>query len=212
MGARAALRQRRGGHPRGDGARRQLGAGDASRPLQTFRLKKKPLTYLSAANAAGRVSSLSIHVGGILWTEVESFYGVDDHETVYIARYDDAGETDVIFGGGARLPTGAPVVADYRFGAGAAAPPADSVKQVARPVAGLRRIRNILPAFSGADAEGPAELTYRGPRSALLLGRAISLIDFETATVERTGVRAAKAAWSWDKPGLRPAVDRQLHR
>ncbi|HTE38337.1 MAG TPA: baseplate J/gp47 family protein [Reyranella sp.] len=184
----------------------QLGTGDASLPQQTFRLKKKLLTYLAAANAAGRVSSLSIHVGSILWTEVASFYGVGDQQAVYIVRHDDAGETDVTFGGGARLPTGAPVLADYRFGAGAAAPPADSVKQVARPVAGLRRIRNILPAFGGADGEGPAELTYRGPRSALLLGRAISLSDFEIAAVERTGVRTAKAVWSWDKPGLRPAV------
>jgi len=183
-----------------------LGFGDASQPLQTFRLKKKPLTYLAAANAAGRQSSLAVRVGGILWTEVESFYGARDDETVYIVRHDDTGETDIVFGGGARLPTGAPVTADYRFGAGAAAPPADSVKQVARPVAGLRRIRNILAAFGGADAEGPAELAYRGPRSALLLGRAISLIDIETAAVERAGVRAAKASWRWDKQGLRPAV------
>jgi hypothetical protein len=193
-----------------------LGVGDASQAFQTFRLKKKPLTYLSAANIAGRKSTLVIHVGSVRWDEVESFYGVVSDRTAYIVRHDDDGNTDIEFGGAARLPTGTRVVADYRFGAGAAAPPADSVKQVARPVAGLRKIRNILPAYGGADAEGPKELTVRGPRSALLLGRAISLVDMEVAAAQQPGVRAAHAKWSWDDQGLRPAVivsyigDRQL--
>jgi hypothetical protein len=192
---------------RGEAVRGELlGRGDASLPLQTFRLKKKPLTYLPAANAAGRKSTLVIHVGGVQWQEVESFFGASDDETVYIVRHDDEGHADVQFGGGARLPTGAAVIADYRFGAGAAVPPADSVKQVARPVAGLRKIRNALPAFGGADAEGPTELAVRAPRSALLLGRAISLIDIETAAAQQPGVRAARAAWRWDETGLRPAV------
>jgi predicted phage baseplate assembly protein len=183
-----------------------LGVGNASAPFQTFRLKKKPLTYLAAANSAGRTSSLVIHVGGVAWEEVENFFGVPSDTHVYIVRHDDDGNTDVTFGGGARLPTNAAVVADYRFGAGAAAPPADSVKQVAKPIAGLRKIHNILPAFGGSDAEGPAELAVRGPASALLLGRAISLPDMETAAAQQPGVRAAKATWNWDALGLRPAV------
>lgn len=183
-----------------------LGAGDASQAWPTFRLKKKPLTYLPAPNAAGRKSTLVVHVGGVQWREVESFYGVATDAMVYTVQHDDEGQTELRFGGGARLPTGAPVVADYRFGAGAAVPPADSVKQVTRPVAGLRKIRNVLPAFGGSDAEGPAELGVRGPRSALLLGRAISLVDFETAAAQQPGVRAARAQWRWDERGLRPAV------
>lgn len=183
-----------------------LGTGDASLPLQTFRLKKKPLTYLPASNAAGRRSTLAVRVGGVLWQEVESFYGARDDQTVFTVRHDDAGHTELQFGAAARLPTGAAVVADYRFGAGAAVPPADSVKQITRPLAGLRKIRNVLPAFGGADAEGAAELAVRGPRSALLLGRAISLVDIETAAAQQPGVRAARAAWRWDALGLRPAV------
>jgi hypothetical protein len=183
-----------------------LGVGDPTQPFQTFRLKKKRLTYLAAANAAGRRNSLVIRVGGITWQEVESFFGVDEDATVYIVRHTDEGETDVTFGGGVRPPTNAPIVADYRFGAGVAVPPADSVKQITKPVAGLRKIHNVLPAFGGADAEGPSELTYRGPASALLLGRAISLVDMETAAAQQPGVRAAKATWNWDLLGLRPAV------
>ena len=183
-----------------------LGTGDASLATQSFTLAKAPLTWLPAANAAGRVSALVVHVGGVQWHAVDSFYGVADDQNVYIVRADDDGNSVVTFGGGARLPSGAAVVADYRFGAGAAVPPADSVKQVTKSVAGLRSIRNALPAFGGADAESPAELAIRGPQSALLLGRAISLDDFETAAIQQSGVRAASANWRWDADGLRPAI------
>jgi predicted phage baseplate assembly protein len=181
-----------------------LGLGDVSQPLLRFRLKKKPLTYLAAANSSGRATSLSIWVGGVRWSEVESFYGQPETAEVYIVRHDEKGETDIEFGGCARPPTGAHIVADYRFGAGAASPPAASVTQLARPVAGLRSVTNPLPAFGGADAEPAAEIKSRGPASALLLGRAVSLADIEAAAAARSGVHAAKAAWQWDAAGLRP--------
>ncbi|MDT8999150.1 baseplate J/gp47 family protein [Paucibacter sp. APW11] len=183
-----------------------LGIGDGAQALQSFRLKKKPLTYLSAGNAAGRRSTLSVWVGQVRWQEVESFYGVASDARVYTVRHNDAGETDIQFGGGARLPTGARVLANYRWGAGAAVPPADSIKQLAKPIPGLRRLFNAVPAYGGADAESPAELAVRGPQSALLLGRAISLADFEAAAAQQNGVRAARASWRWDAQGLGPAV------
>lgn len=182
----------------------RLGVGDASLPRQVFRLSKHPLSYLSAANAAGRRSTLQVHVAGVLWHEVESFHRVAEHAMVYMVEHDDEGHTDVIFGGGARLPTGVEVWADYRFGAGAAVPPAGSLKQLARPVQGVRSVRNGLPAYGGADAEGPAELAVRGPRSGLLIGRAISLADLEAAAADQGGVRNARAGWAWDERGLQP--------
>lgn len=183
-----------------------LGFGDASKPAQTFKLKKKPLTYLNAANAEGRSSTLSVRVGGVLWQEVPSYYGHQRDEQVFIVRHDDDGETYLHFGGAARPPTGAAIVADYRFGGGAAQPPAGAVNQLARPVAGLKQVRNVLPAFGGADAESPAELAATAPRSALLLGRAVSLLDLEAATASVQGVKAVRVAWRFDEAGLRPAA------
>ena len=183
-----------------------LGFGDGAQTTQTFKLAKKPLTYLNAANARGLAGTLSVRVAGVLWQEVESFFGVHGDAPVYIVRQDDAGDSFVIFGGGARLPTGAVVTADYRFGAGAAVPPANSVKQLAKPVVGLRRVFNPLPAFGGDEAESPAELSIYAPRSALLLGRAISLDDLGAAAGQVAGVRAANASWRWDAGGLRPAA------
>jgi hypothetical protein len=188
---------------RGESVRAELlGIGDGGQMFQTFRLKKSPLTYLAAACAAGRATTLVIHVGGVRWNEVDSFHGIAPDARAYIVRHDDDGHADITFGGAARLPTGASVVADYRWGAGAAAPPAGSITQLVRPVAGLRKVHNVLAAFGGADAEAPSEFAIRGPRSALLLGRAISLPDLEAAAGDQPGVRAARAAWRWDATGL----------
>lgn len=183
-----------------------LGIGDASLSEQSFSLKKKPLTYLRAANAAGRVSTLEIFVNGIQWQEVNNFYVTKNSDTAYIVRHDDVGGTTITFGGAACLPTGAMVVANYRYGAGAEVPPAGSVKQVAKPVAGLRRVHNVLPAYGGAEAETAHELSIYAPRSALLLGRAISLSDLEAAALQVSGVKAARAGWRWQSSGLRPAA------
>src|SRR5207253_593631 len=83
-----------------------------------------------------------VWVDGLRWTEVPSFYGAAPDSQVYIVRQRDDGASVVTFGDGergARLPSGVGnVVATYRFGAGEAAPPAFSIKQLARPVPGRR--------------------------------------------------------------------------
>lgn len=192
---------------RGESVRGEsLGSGDATQSTQTFTLKKKPLTYLSANNEAGYASTLQVRVGGVLWQEVPTFYGLDPQAQVYTVQHDESGATFITFGGAARLPTAALVTADYRFGAGAALPPAHSITQLAKPVPGLKAVRNLLPAFGGADSETNSELRRYAPRSALLLGRAISLADLEAAAAQVAGVKAVRVRWQWDPSGLQPAA------
>jgi hypothetical protein len=190
----------------------QLGVGDASLATQAFTLKKKPLTYLpspTAGNDQAVASTLAVFVGGVRWREVASFFAVKPDAEVYVVRQDDAGASTVTFGGGARLPTGAVVTASYRFGAGAATPPAGSIQQLARPVPGLKGVRNPVAAFGGADAESAERLATYAPRSALLLGRAVSIQDLEAAAATVPGVRAVSAEWRWNAARQRPLV--QIH-
>jgi hypothetical protein len=197
-----------------------LGFGDASQPNQTFKLKKSPLTYLPAptqGNDTGVASTLAVYVDNVLWKEVPSFFvppisdraktGQDLRGSIstaphaYIVRENDRGETSVIFGDGSqasRLPTGARVTARYRFGAGAAVPPAGGIHQIARPAKGLISVRNPVAAFGGADAEPADQLRRYAPRSALLLGRAVSLADLEAAVAATEGVRSVRAEWRWN--------------
>ncbi len=190
-----------------------LGSGDASIPNQTFMLKKKPLTYLSsptAENDSGVVSTLVIHVDGIRWVEVPSFFHVQGDAQVYIIRQDDEGNSIVKFGDGrrgSRLPTGrGNVIADYRYGAGAASPPANTITQLTKPVKGIKSIRQPVAAFGGDDAELPESLRLNAPGSALILGRAVSLDDLEAVASGFPGVRDVSVRWDWNKTRQGPVV------
>jgi hypothetical protein len=193
--------------------REVLGSGDASQASQSFTLENKPLTYVPSVGATsewGAASTLTVWVDGLQWTEVPSFFSAAPDAQVFVVRELDDGSSRVTFGDGvrgARLSTGADnVVASYRFGAGAAVPPANSIKQLARPVPGLKSVVDPVGAAGGSDAETLAELSVKAPRSALLLGRAVSIRDIETAAAAVAGVRAASAEWRWQSQRQRPVA------
>jgi hypothetical protein len=190
-----------------------MGSGDASIPSQSFTLKKKPLTYVpspTAGNESGAASTLKIYVNGVRWTEVSSFFGVPPEAQVYIVRQNDEAESIVTFGDGvrgSRLITGSNnVLAIYRFGAGKLSPPAGSIHQMGKPVKGIKSVRNPVAASGGDDAEPASGLRTYAPRSALLLGRAVSIQDMEAAAATVGGVRGARVEWRWNKLRQRPVV------
>jgi hypothetical protein len=181
-----------------------LGNGNPRVENQRFKLKKKPLTYLHQASAGAdstTQSTLRIRVDGIEWQPVGNFFGCGPSDPVYIVRHDDDQNTFVIFGDGlrgARLPAGvANVVADYRFGAGAASPPANHIKQLASAVKGLRSVKSPVAALSGKDPDTPEQLRSNAPRTAMLLGRAVSAADFEALVLDSPGIISARANWLW---------------
>ncbi|MEO7653855.1 MAG: hypothetical protein ABIZ80_25645, partial [Bryobacteraceae bacterium] len=172
---------------------------------------KKPLTYLNDSAAInGRRSTLELRVNGILWKEVVSFFGVKPEAEVYTVRQDDDGVSTVRFGDGgtgARVPTGVDnVTATYRFGAGAAKPPAGAIGQFAKPVEGLRRVVNPVAASGGADRDQPKDIRRNAPNSALILGRAVSIPDFEALAREFGGVINAHTEWAWDEKSQNAVV------
>ena len=190
-----------------------LGSGDASVINQSFKLKKNPVTYTpspTAGNDTGVASTLKVYVGGIRWTEVPTFYGAAPDAQVYIVRQNDDGESIVTFGDGvrgSRLITGSNnLIATYRFGAGKATPPDGSIHQLGKPVKGIKSVRNPVMASGGDDAEPASGLRTYAPRSALLLGRAISIHDMEAAAASVGGVRAVRAEWRWNEQRQRPVV------
>jgi hypothetical protein len=141
---------------------------------------------------------------------VSSFFATGPLDEVYIVRQNDAQAAVVTFGDGttgARLPTGVDnITVTYRFGAGAAKPPAGAIGQLARPVAGLRQVFNPVAAGGGADADQPKDLRRNAPNSALLLGRAVSVVDFEALAREFGGVVNAHVEWAWDETSQGAAV------
>lgn len=191
----------------------KMGSGNASVASQTFKLKKKPLSYYPSPtvdNDQSVKNSLTIYVGGILWSEVNSFYGMTEYDQVYIVRQNDEGESLITFGDGIRgqrLPSGTDnIICNYRFGAEAACPPAGSVSQVSKPVKGLRSVKNFLAAYGGADAEEAENMRTYAPKSALILGRVVSMQDMAALASSFPGVRAVQTEWRWDKNKQRAAA------
>jgi hypothetical protein len=188
-----------------------LGSGDAALQNQSFELQKAPLTYLNdPSSTSGFASSLRVWVDGRLWREVDSFFFAGPEDLVYTVALDEDGKARVTFGDGvhgAPLPSGQDnVVASYRFGAGAAAPPAASITQLARGAAGLASVKQPQAASGGADAETQQAVRSTAPRKTLTLGRAVSIRDMEAFAADTNAVRAVSVEWTWDKKAQRPVV------
>lgn len=193
-------------------AREVLGSGDSSQPFQSFKLQKKPLTWVTnASTEVGRSPQIEIAVDGLYWTWVETLYGAMPQDRIFIVAMDPDGTAHVGFGdgvAGSRLPTGVSnVVARYRFGAGAAKPPAGSIKQIVQSVMGLKRVTGPLAAVGGADAEPADAIRVTAPASMLSLGRAVSADDYLAMARSYNGVINAAVAERWDVAKLRVAVD-----
>ena len=190
---------------RGESVRAEvLGSGDRRQAGQRFKLRKKPLTYLpgtATGSSALADSTLTIRVDGIEWQLVPGFFGCGPNDQVYTVHHDDQQNTFVTFGDGvrgARVPSGVEnIVADYRFGAGADAPPASGIRQLAGAVKGLRAVRSPVAAAQGRDPDGPEDLRSSAPTTALLMGRAVSAVDFAALTRNAPGVVSATANWLW---------------
>jgi len=181
-----------------------LGDGDRAVAGQTFKLKKAPVTHLpdtSGASERGYRSTVTVWVDGVQWTDAIDFVTAGPADPVYVLRQNDDGETEVAFGDGVngrRLPTGAGnVVVAYRHGAGAAAPPARAITQLARPIKGVASVVNPIAAGGGADAESPDEVRDNAPAAALLIGRVVSLEDVRAVAASYPGIVAAHADWRW---------------
>jgi hypothetical protein len=195
-----------------------LGSGDASRPNQSFNLKKPPLTYvpspssptLSADTLTIRVSNI-VEEGGVRieagkltpattgeisarWTEVETLYDSGPHDHVYMVHSNDKGQATVIFGDGirgARLTTGREnVVATYRSGIGTVGNlGAGQLTMLKTKPAGVRGVTNPVPAAGGVNPE-PMLTTARShaPRTVRTLARIVSLLDYEDFVRTQPGV------------------------
>jgi hypothetical protein len=188
-----------------------LGSGDASQPWQVYTLKKKPLAWREdGSQPGGRRPDLTVRVNGIEWLWVPTLFDQQPAAEVFTVRNLPDGNAEIRFGDGkrgARVPTGVGNVhADYRYGAGAATPPPGSIGQFVRKSKPFKAVYGPLPAQGGSDPETIGEMRTAAPRSALTLGRAVSIADFEALALSFSGIVNVTAGWSWDGTRQRALV------
>jgi hypothetical protein len=186
-----------------------LGSGNAALSNQACTLAKSPLTYLASGN--GSVAALTVWVDGVAWQQVQSFYGqVADAQVYVVSRSPDQTVTTVTFGdgvNGARLTSGSGnVVATYRYGSGAASPPAGRLTTISQPQPNLASIQNPVAVAGGADPQATADVRADAPASVFTFGRAISALDYEVVAAQAPGVCRVAAYWTFDGAEQRTVV------
>jgi len=192
-------------------ARERLGTGDATRPFASFALVKPRIAHVARPGARwGAASTLVVRVAGVEWDEVESFYGAGPRDRIYVTDIDDEQKMHVRFGDGetgARVPTGAEIVARYREGTGLAGlvPAGSLTNAVDRPV-GLKAVTNPLPSSGAGEPETLEDARTNAPITVRTLGRIVSLRDFEDAALESALVAKARATHLWNTARLAHVV------
>jgi hypothetical protein len=186
----------------GETRREVLGAGDASKRFQRFRLRQKPLTYVPAPVAGGGESTLEVRVNGVLWHESPDLYQLGPRDRRYALRRDDEGNTTVRFGDGvhgARLPSGVEnVEAVYRTGIGLAGLVGeDRISLLATRPLGVKSVTNPVAATGAADPEARDQARRNAPMTVLTLDRVVSLRDFEDFARSFSGIGKARARMLW---------------
>jgi len=180
-----------------------LGNGDGASPHLRFKMKKPPLTHVSAASASGAESTLTVRVDGVRWAETASLYGLNADDRNYIIRIDDDANAFVSFGdgkSGARLPTGSEnVTATYRSGIGSAGEvlAGNLTLMKTRPF-GVKGVNNPTDASGSEDPETLDNARTNAPLTVLTLDRIVSLQDFEDFACAYAGIGKAKALTIWD--------------
>lgn len=180
-----------------------LGSGNGAATHQRFKLKKPPLTHVSAATTSGAESTLSVRVDGVEWEQASTLYGLEKNSRNYIVRIDDDANATVIFGDGkqgARLPTGQNnLVATYRSGIGSGGEVgANSLTLLKKRPFGAKSVTNPVPATGAADPEKLEDARTNAPLTVLTLDRIVSLQDYEDFARAFAGVGKALAVVLWD--------------
>jgi predicted phage baseplate assembly protein len=186
-----------------------LGAGDASKPLQTFMLHQKPLTYVAAATQEGVTSTLAVRVNDVLWHEQDTLLGASPADRIFVTKIADDGSVFVTFGDGregSRVMTGPDNVrATYRRGTGGSGNVRGGqiATAISRPL-GVKDVVNPIAASGGADPESRDDARTNIPVSLRALGRVISVQDF--ADFARTFAGISKATATMLSDGRRQVV------
>ncbi|MFO1339070.1 MAG: putative baseplate assembly protein [Burkholderiaceae bacterium] len=186
-----------------------LGNGDTTQALQSFALKQPPLTFVSAATAAGAASTLAVEVDGVRWRETPSLAWLGPKDRGFASRTGDDGVTRITFGDGehgARLPSGVQNVrAIYRNGIGAPGNvKAEQISLLASRPLGVKAVINPLRASGGADREDRDLARQSAPLAVATLDRLVSLQDY--ADFARSFAGVAKAAAVRASDGRREGV------
>ncbi|MBB3232257.1 hypothetical protein [Halomonas stenophila] len=179
--------------------------GSASgRRYQTFRLAKKPLTFLRS-DLSDPQPAIEVYVDSVPWRYVPHLFGVAPEDRVYTLRVEADGQAQVILGGVASAGD-KNVAARYRHGTTGDNPDAFTVNTPAARIAGIQKVFNPFPALGGLKGDDAEDLRFVLPARISANDRCVSAKDY--AVLSRNfGALAARARPYWNAVRKRTAVE-----
>ena len=207
-----------GSHGMSSSTYEPIGSGDASRPNQSFALKRanlsmfaralgdpepqitvivRPAVPRGAITSAGDLRRDQTEAVGVQWSPIEHLTAAGPRDRVFTVREDQQGRSTVEFGDGeygARLPTGIEnVVAMYRTGNGPSGNiAAGSPLQLRKRNSALASVTNPVPASGGTPGEEASSALATAQRGLRSLERIVSAADLEDFALARGGIAKAK--------------------
>ena len=178
--------------------------GSASgRRYQSFRLGKKPLTFLRQSNS-DPAPAIELYVDAVPWRYVPHLFGVKPQDRVFTLRVEADGQAHVILGGLA-APGDKNVAARYRHGTTGDNPDAFTINAPAGRIEGVSKLFNPFPALGGLKGDGAEDLRYVLPARISANDRCVSARDHEVLARD-FGALAARARQFWNPERKRAAV------
>jgi predicted phage baseplate assembly protein len=179
-----------------------LGSGNAARAVQSFSLRKPPLTYVSAATPTGISSTLKVWVNDLRWYEAPHAAAITADERRFAVQTDEEGGARLFFGLGARLPSGRDNLrASYRAGIGAEGNvKAGQISVLGSRPNGVTGVANPLPSTGGASRDSLDQIKRRAPVGLFALDRLVSAEDYADFARSFAGIGKARARYFPDLP------------
>jgi hypothetical protein len=175
-----------------------LGTSDGTTPNQSYPL---PAGYVDR--------SMSLKIGGIPYTLVETFAYSFPQSTHYTVNVDESGVAFIILGDGSngKIPAAASsLVASYQSTQGAVGNlPAETITTLITdlvphlPVSTTAEVTNKLDATGGSAFENIEDIRKRAPLSVRTLLRAVTLKDYADVCILHPGVSKAKVDFECGK-------------
>lgn len=179
-----------------------LGSANGRR-YQTFRLGKKPLTFLRS-ELADPEPAIEVYVDSVPWRYVPHLWGVAPDDRIFTLRVEADGQAHVILGGGAN-PGDKNVAARYRHGTTGDSPDAFTITTLAGRIEGVQKVFNPFPALGGLKGDDTEDLRFVLPARISANDRCVSANDY--AVLSRNfGALAARARPYWNPVRKRAAV------
>jgi hypothetical protein len=161
--------------------------------------RSQPAASALAQDARLALASVALSGATGAWTVRRTLLDSGPFSADFVVETENDGSATLRFGDGVLgAPPLAGLVATYRVGNGAAGNVgAGAIAQLALPRAGIRGVRNPLPATGGVDPESLADVRMYAPQAFRTQTRTVTPADYVAAAQAIAGVARAQAIIQW---------------